>query len=89
MKLPVVITKLMLILLCALQATEGLATHLMGGEAVYEYVGDGNFLVTVIQYRDCSADLQPGATSPDDYCDNCQEILMMPSVLRSLKMGFA
>lgn len=70
MKLPVVITKLMLILLCALQATEGLATHLMGGEAVYEYVGDGNFLVTVIQYRDCSADLQPGATSPDDYCDN-------------------
>ncbi|MBO75154.1 MAG: hypothetical protein CMD33_07775 [Flavobacteriales bacterium] len=70
MKLPVVLLKFMLILLCAQQATEGLAAHLMGGEVGYEYVGDGNFLVTVIQYRDCSADLEPGSTSPEEYCNN-------------------
>ena len=69
MKLPDVFAKVMLFLLCALQAQLVAAAHLMGGEVVYEYLGDGIFQITVIQYRDCSADLEPGATPPDEYCD--------------------
>ena len=53
MKLPVVLAKVMLFLLCALQATQGLAAHAMGGEIYYNYLGGGDFEITLIFYREC------------------------------------
>ena len=53
MKLPAVLAKVMLYLLCALQATEGRAAHAMGGEIFYNYLGGGDFEITLIFYREC------------------------------------
>jgi len=53
MKLPVVFGKVMLFLLCALQATQGRAAHAMGGEIFYNYLGGGDFEITLIFYREC------------------------------------
>ena len=53
MKLPVVLAKVMLFLLCALQATQGRAAHAMGGEIFYNYLGGGDFEITLIFYREC------------------------------------
>ena len=50
MKLPAVVVKVMLFLLCTLQAEFVAAAHLMGGEVIYEYLGDGTYQITVIQY---------------------------------------
>ena len=43
----------MLFLLCALQATQGRAAHAMGGEIFYNYLGGGDFEITLIFYREC------------------------------------
>ena len=32
------------------------ATHLVGGEMTYEYLGDDEYQITLIAYRDCSPD---------------------------------
>ncbi len=53
MKLPAVFGKVMLFLLCALQATQGRAAHVMGGEIFYNYLGGGDFEITLIFYREC------------------------------------
>ena len=53
MKLPAVLAKVMLFLLCALQATQGRAAHAMGGEIFYNYLGGGDFEITLIFYREC------------------------------------
>ena len=50
MKLPVVLAKVVLFLLCALHATQGLAAHAMGGEIYYNYLGSGDFEITLIFY---------------------------------------
>ena len=51
------------ILLTALSFTlnirEARAAHAMGGEIVYEYLGNGDFLVSLIFYRECFGNEQP------------------------------
>ena len=47
MKLPAVFGKVILFLLCVLQATQGRAAHAMGGEIFYNYLGGGDFEITL------------------------------------------
>ena len=39
--------------------SEALAAHAMGGEVVYEYLGGGDFEISLIFYRECFGNVQP------------------------------
>ena len=38
---------------------KGFAAHAMGGEIVYEYLGNGDFEISLIFYRECFGNEQP------------------------------
>lgn len=55
----------LLLLLCILISAHSFATHVVGGEIVYQHVGGSSYILTVKLYRDCdpaSVDF-PGSTT--------------------------
>ena len=51
------------ILVCLFSGTEALATHIVGGEVYYQYLGGNNYEITLIVYRDCG----PTNTNQTDF----------------------
>ena len=49
------------VLLFAFVPNTARAAHAMGGEVYYEYLGNGDFLISLIFYRECfSSNVEPG-----------------------------
>lgn len=56
------VLKPLLLLLLLWQAPKAYATHIVGGEMNYEYIGNDTYIIRLTVYRDCS----PGVTTPYD-----------------------
>lgn len=57
---------LILLLLSVVYSAKSYATHIVGGEMYYTYLGDNKYEVTLIMYRDCGPDNTVG-TSFDSF----------------------
>lgn len=53
MKLPYFLTKVILVSWFVLESHVSWAAHAMGGEIYYNYLGDGDFEISLIFYREC------------------------------------